>query len=184
VPVLILFVIAVPSLKLLYFLDKAAKPEMTVKITGHQWYWSYEYPDQKIESFDSRPIWEGTAQKQEDIEKSLAEAKQNWLFKTEKPLRLLEVDNRIVLPVNTQVRLNVTAADVIHSWAMPSLGVKRDGVPGKLSEMWVQIDREGTYYGQCSELCGTGHGFMPIVIEAVSKDKFAEWVKTKVTSNK
>ncbi len=179
IPVIILVVIGFPSIKLLYYLDKTPNPEMTLKVTGHQWYWSYEYPDQKIESFDSRPIWDGSKQKAEDIKSMLADASKNWLMDTGKPLRLLEVDNRIVLPINTEVRVDVTAADVLHSWAMPSIGIKKDAVPGRLNETWLLIDHEGLYYGQCSELCGTGHGFMPIVIEAVSKEKFAQWVKTK-----
>lgn len=181
VPVLILIVIAIPSFKLLYYLDKTPNPDMTLKITGHQWYWSYEYPDQKIESFDSRPIWDGSKQEQAQIDKALADAKPSWIYQDRQPLRLLEVDNRIVLPIDTAIRLNVTAADVLHAWAMPALGVKKDAVPGRLNETWVKIEKEGIYYGQCSELCGTGHGFMPIVIEAVSKERFAEWVKTKAT---
>lgn len=179
IPVIILVIIGIPSIKLLYFLDKTPSPELTLKATGHQWYWSYEYPDLKIESFDSRPIWDGTQQKPDDVKSALADAEKGWIYKTQEPLRLLEVDNRIVLPVNTRVRVNTAATDVIHSWAMPSLGLKKDAVPGRLNETWVSIEKEGVYYGQCSELCGTGHGFMPIVIEAVSKEKFAEWVKAK-----
>jgi cytochrome c oxidase subunit II len=182
IPVIILVIIGIPSIQLLYYLEKTPSPEMTLKVTGHQWYWSYEYPDQKIESFDSRPIWDGSKQKQEDIDKMLADARKNWIFQPEKPLRLLEVDNRIVLPVDTSISIDLGAADVLHAWAMPALGVKKDAVPGRLNQTWFQIDHEGTYYGQCSELCGTGHGFMPIVIEAVSKEKFAEWVKTKATA--
>lgn len=181
VPVLILLVMVIPSYKLLYFLDKAKNPEMTLKVTGHQWYWSYEYPDQKIESFDSRPIWDGTGQKQEAIDSALKDASPSWIYNQDKPLRLLEVDNRVVLPVDTEVRVYVTGADVIHSWGIAPLGTKEDANPGKLNETWVKIEKPGLYYGQCSELCGTGHGFMPIVIEAVSKERFAEWVKTKAT---
>jgi cytochrome c oxidase subunit 2 len=180
IPVIILIVITIPSFKLLYYLDKAANPEMTLKVTGHQWYWSYEYPDQKIESFDSRPIWDGTKQAPEAVETALKEAKANWIYDAE-PLRLLEVDNRVVLPVDTEIRIYVTAADVLHSFAQPALGLKEDANPGRLNETWVKIEKPGVYYGQCSELCGTGHGFMPIVIEAVSKERFAEWVKTKAT---
>jgi cytochrome c oxidase subunit 2 len=179
IPVIILVVIGIPSMKLLYYLDKAHNPEMTLKVTGHQWYWSYEYPDQKIESFDSRPIWDGTQQKPEQIQAALREASAAWLVPTPNPLRLLEVDNRIVLPVDTEVRVYITAADVIHSWSEPALGVKLDAVPGKLNETWLKIEKEGVYYGQCSQLCGMAHAYMPIVIEAVSKEKFAEWVKTK-----
>lgn len=183
IPVLILVVIAIPSMQLLYYLDKAPNPEMTLKVTGHQWYWSYEYPDHKIESFDSRPIWDGTKQTPEQIQGLLKDASANWLIPTQKPLRLLEVDNRIVLPVDTEVRIDVTAADVLHAWAMPAIGIKKDAVPGRLNETWLKISREGIYYGQCSELCGTGHGYMPIVIEAVSKEKFAEWVKKKAPAD-
>jgi cytochrome c oxidase subunit 2 len=179
IPVLILIVIAIPSMKLLYFLDKTPNPEMTLKVTGHQWYWSYEYPDQKIESFDSRPIWDGTRQTQEQIDQLMKDASPNWLYKTEKPLRLLEVDNRVVLPVDTEIRIDATSADVIHAWAIPALGLKKDAVPGRLNETWVKIDKEGLYYGQCSEICGTGLAFLPIVVEAVSKEKFAAWVKKK-----
>lgn len=181
IPVLILLVIVIPSFKLLYFLDKAHNPEMTLKVTGHQWYWSYEYPDQKIESFDSRPIWDGSPQKPEAIQSALNDAKKNWIYDSP-PLRLLEVDNRVVLPVDTEIRIYTTGADVIHSWGLPAFGLKEDANPGHLNETWVKIDKPGLYYGQCSELCGTGHGFMPIVIEAVAKDKFAEWVKGKAAS--
>lgn len=179
IPVLILVVVAVPSMQLLFYVDKAPNPEMTLKVTAHQWYWSYELPDQKVESFDSRPIWDGTKQSQEQIASVLKDAAPNWIYPTEKPLRLLEVDNRLVLPVDTQVRVDITSSDVIHSWAMPSLGVRKDAVIGRLNETWLKIDKEGVYYGQCSQICGTGHAFMPIVIEAVSKEKFAEWVKKK-----
>lgn len=178
-PVLILLAVAVPSMQLLYYLDKAPQPELSVKVTGHQWYWSYAYPDQKIDSFDSRPIWDGTPQTANAITQLLDDAKPNWLIPTAKPLRLLEVDNRLVLPIDTQVRIYTTGADVIHSWAIPALGIKKDAVPGHLNETWLKIDREGVYYGQCDQLCGMGHGFMPVVIEAVSKDKFAAWVAKK-----
>jgi cytochrome c oxidase subunit 2 len=179
IPVIILLVIAIPSFKLLYYLDKAKNPEMTLKVTGHQWYWSYEYPDQKIESFDSRPIWDGTKQTSDQIASLLKDAKPNWQYQTEQPLRLLEVDNRVVLPVDTEVRVYVTAADVLHSWAMPSLGVRKDAITGRLNETWLKIEKPGVYYGQCSQICGTGHAFMPIVIEAVDKEKFKEWVAKK-----
>jgi cytochrome c oxidase subunit 2 len=181
IPVIILIVITIPSFQLLYYLNKAANPEMTLKVTGHQWYWSYEYPDQKIESFDSRPIWDGTKQEPAAIETALKEAKANWIYNEAEPLRLLEVDNRVVLPVDTEVRIYVTAADVLHSFGMSSFGLKEDANPGRLNETWVKIEKPGLYYGQCSELCGTGHGFMPIVVEAVSKEKFAAWVKTKAS---
>lgn len=179
IPVLILVIIGIPSMKLLYYVDKTPNPEMTLKATAHQWYWSYELPDQKVESFDSRPIWDGTKQTQEQIDAALKDASPNWIHKSEQPLRLLEVDNRLVLPVGTQVRVYTTSTDVIHSFAMPSLGVRKDSVPGRLNETWLMIEKEGVYYGQCSQICGTGHAFMPIVIEAVSKEKFAQWVAKK-----
>lgn len=161
-PVLILLIIAIPSFKLLYFMDRTQEAEMTLKITGRQWYWDYEYPDQEGIAFSSYMI------PNEEIQPG--------------QLRLLEVDERIVLPVGTNIRLLMTAGDVIHSWAVPSLGIKTDAIPGRLNESWVRIDREGVYYGQCSEICGTGHAFMPIAVEAVSKERFAEWVAGKQTA--
>jgi cytochrome c oxidase subunit II len=178
IPVLILVVVAIPSMQLLYYVDKTPNPEMTLKVTAHQWYWSYELPDQKVESFDSRPVWDGTKQEQAQIDAALKEASANWIYPST-PLRLLEVDNRLVLPVDTQVRVDVTSTDVIHSFAMPSLGVRKDAVIGRLNETWLKIEKEGVYYGQCSQICGTGHAYMPIVIEAVSKEKFAAWVAKK-----
>ena len=156
VPVIILAIIAVPSFLLLYFMDRAQNPEMTIKAIGHQWYWSYEYPDHGDFTFDSVMIPDDELK--------------------EGQLRLLETDNRVVLPVETDVRVLVTASDVIHAWAVPALVTKIDAVPGRINETWVRIEREGTYYGQCSELCGVNHGFMPIAIEAVSKAAFADWV--------
>lgn len=164
-PVMILVAIAVPSLRLLYFMDATHldasqdKTAMTLKVVGYQWYWGYEYPDYKIEPYDSNIVAD------EDIKPG--------------QLRLLEVDNHVVIPVDTNIRVQVTAADVIHSWAMPSFGIKTDAVPGRLNETWMRVTKPGTYYGQCSELCGVKHGFMPIVIEAVSKDKFEKWVISK-----
>ncbi|UEM21579.1 cytochrome c oxidase subunit II [Skermanella mucosa] len=155
-PVVILVVIAVPSFKVLYFMDKAENAEMTLKVIGHQWYWEYQYPDHEDLTFSSYMIPD------EDIQPGQR--------------RLLEVDNRIVLPVDTNIRIIVTAGDVLHSWAMPSLGIKKDAIPGRLNETWARIDREGVYYGQCSEICGTNHGYMPIAIEAVSKERFAQWL--------
>lgn len=157
-PVLILIVIAVPSLKLLFFMDKAKNPEMTLKITGHQWYWSYEYPDNGGFTFDANLVQD----------------------KDLKPgqLRLLETDNRVVLPADTEIRVLVTAEDVIHDWAVPSFGIKTDAVPGRINETWIKVDSQyiGTYYGQCSELCGINHGFMPIAVNIVSKQDFQRWV--------
>lgn len=159
VPIMILVVIAIPSLKLLYFSAKAADPEMTLKVTGHQWYWSYNYPDNGGFGFDSIPIAD------DEIDASKGQ------------VRLLSVDNPVVLPVGTTIQVLVGSDDVIHDWAVPSLGLKKDATPGRVNETWVRIDREGTYYGMCSELCGVNHYFMPIEIHAVSKEDFAKWVE-------
>jgi cytochrome c oxidase subunit 2 len=159
IPVIILVVIAIPSFKLLYKADRTSDPEMTLKVTGNQWYWNYEYPDNGDISFDSN-LLEG---------KDLPEGAP----------RLLETDNKVVLPIDTNIRILVTASDVLHNWAMPAFGIKIDTVPGRLRETWVRITKEGTYYGQCSELCGVRHAYMPIQVEAVSKEKFQAWVATK-----
>ena len=159
VPAIILVVIAVPSFKLLYFDDVVPKADMTLKAIGHQWYWSYEYPDQGKISFDANVI------PPDEIKPG--------------QIRLLSTDNPVVVPVNTTIRVLITATDVIHSWAVPSFGVKTDAVPGRLNHAWFRAEKVGTYYGQCSELCGVNHGFMPIEVKVVSKQKFAEWVKSK-----
>jgi cytochrome c oxidase subunit 2 len=156
-PVLILVIIAVPSFKLLYFMDRTDKPELTLKITGHQWYWSYQYQDHGDFRFESLMIPTDQLQPGQ--------------------LRLLEVDNQVVVPVGTNIRLLLTSADVLHAWAVPAFGVKMDTVPGRLNETWMRIERPGTYYGQCSELCGVNHGFMPIAVRAVSKEEFQVWVE-------
>lgn len=164
IPVVILLIIAVPSFKLIFYADKAVNPDLTLKVTGHMWYWSYEYPDHSV-SFDSTIIADA------DLKPG--------------QMRLLEVDNQIILPVKTTVRLLFTAADVIHSWTVPSFGVKKDCVPGRLNEAWIYVEREGTYYGQCSEICGMKHGFMPIAVKVVSKEEFQKWLeatKTKAAS--
>ncbi|NQU71751.1 MAG: cytochrome c oxidase subunit II [Rhodospirillales bacterium] len=157
IPVLILIAILKPSLNLLYLSDVVPKADMTVKAIGHQWYWSYEYPDHGKISYDSVMI----------ADKDLKPGQ----------IRLLEVDNRIVVPVNKTVRVIVTADDVIHAWAVPAFGVKIDAVPGRLNETWFRAEREGIYYGQCSELCGVNHGFMPIRVDVVSERAFANWVR-------
>ena len=157
VPVIILLIIAVPSFRLLYYTDRVEDADMTLKAIGHQWYWSYEYPDHGDFTFDAIMLEE------DELE--------------EGQLRLLETDTAVVLPTGAKIRLLTTADDVIHSWAVPALGVKMDSVPGRVNETWFQINREGTYYGQCSELCGTLHGFMPIMIEAVSQEAFDAWVE-------
>lgn len=158
VPIIILVVIAVPSFKLLFFMDKHENPDMTLKVIGKQWYWSYEYPDHGNFKFDSQMIAEAD-------------------LKPGQP-RLLSVDNVIVLPVDTNIRILQTADDVIHNWAMPAFGLKLDSVPGRTNENWVRITRTGDFYGQCSELCGVGHAFMPIHVKAVSKTDYAAWVAT------
>lgn len=157
VPVLILVVVAVPSFKLLYYSDVVPAPDLTIKATGHQWYWEYEYPDNGDFSFVSNIVDDADLQPGQ--------------------LRLLTTDNVVVVPVGKNVRLQVTAGDVIHSWAVPSFGVKIDAVPGRLNEAWFNVKEPGTYYGQCSELCGTMHGFMPIMVKAVPQDEYDAWVK-------
>ncbi len=161
IPIIILVIIAVPSFKLLYLEKVVPQAEMTIKAIGRQWYWTYQYPDHGDFEFDAIML--------EDDELEPGQ------------LRLLETDNRIVLPVDTNIRVLVTADDVIHSWAVPAFGIKMDAIPGRLNETWVRIEREGVYYGQCSEFCGIRHGYMPIAIDAVSKLAFADWVeKAKV----
>lgn len=156
IPIIILVVIAVPSFKLLYFADKIEKADMTLKVTGNQWFWSYTYPDQGDIQFDSIIV------AAEDL-------------KPGQP-RLLTVDNKVVLPVDTNIRLLFTTNDVIHNWAVPAFGLKLDASPGRINESWMRITSEGDYYGMCSELCGVNHAFMPVHVQAVSKAKFAEWV--------
>ena len=161
VPVLILVLMAIPSFKLLYKGDVVPEAHMTIKAIGHQWYWSYEYPDHGNFTYDA---W--LVQDEEDLED------QSRLF-----TRLLTTDTRVVVPVGKIIRVQVTSTDVIHAWAVPSLGVKKDSVPGRLNETWFIADREGIFYGQCSELCGLNHGFMPIEVHAVSEEKFLEWIE-------
>jgi cytochrome c oxidase subunit 2 len=156
IPVLILVVIAIPSFKLLYLGDRTPNPEMTLKVTGHQWYWSYEYPDSGDLKFDSYMVAEN------DIKPGMR--------------RLLEVDNKVVVPVGTNVRILVAGTDVIHSFFIPSLGVQIYAMPGRLNEAWVNVDRPGVYYGQCNQICGVNHAYMPIAVEALSKPDFAKWV--------
>lgn len=155
IPVIILTIIAFPSIKILHFMEKRFDPELTLKVVGHQWYWEYEYPDHDF-SFDSYII------KDEDLKPG--------------QLRLFEVDNRVIVPIETNVKVLLTSYDVIHSWAVPSLGLKTDAVPGRITETWFRITKPGIYYGQCSEICGVGHGFMPIAVQAVSKPEFEQWL--------
>lgn len=155
VPVIILLVIFVPSMRFLYFQDTAQDADLTLRAIGHQWYWSYEYPEQGFE-YTSLMVEE------EDLEKG------------EK--RLLETDTDVVVPVGATVRLQTTSTDVIHSWAVPAFFVKLDAVPGRLNETWFKATETGTFYGQCSELCGIRHGFMPIEVRVVSQEEYKEWV--------
>lgn len=155
VPVLILVTIAVPSFRLLFYQLDVPKPDVTVKATGKQWFWSYSYPDQKFE-FDSLMV-------------------QTKDLKPGQP-RLLSVDNEMVVPVNKVVKVLTTGADVIHSWAIPAFGVKIDAVPGRINETWFKAEHEGVYYGQCSELCGRDHAFMPIVVRVVSEKDYTAWL--------
>lgn len=158
VPVLILLVIAAFSFPLLYYMNLEEETEMTVVARGYQWYWGYEYPDQQIGEFTSFMVPD------EEVDAAAGQ------------LRLLSVDNPVVLPVDTNIEILVTAGDVLHSFAVPAFGIKTDAVPGRMNRTWVRIEEEGTYYGQCSELCGTGHAFMPIEILAVSREAFDAWV--------
>jgi cytochrome c oxidase subunit II len=164
VPVLILVWIAVPSFRLLANQYSPPKADITIKATGHQWYWEYEYPDQGGFSFDSVMLTEAESAKRGSP-------------------NLLDVDNRIVLPVGATVRVLTTAADVIHAFAMPSFWVQMDAVPGRINETWFKVERPGVYYGQCFQLCGTKHGFMPIAVEVVSKERFAQWVADRQKEN-
>lgn len=164
VPSLILVVVALPSFALLYSIDEIIDPALTIKVIGYQWYWGYEYNDFETQlgtvKFDSYMVPED-----------------ELLVGT---LRLLEVDNRVVLPLNTHIRVLVTAADVLHSWAIPSLGVKLDACPGRLNQTSLFIHRKGVFFGQCSEICGSGHSNMPIAVEAVEANKFLLWLNDKI----
>ena len=157
IPIVILMVIAVPSFKLLFLQLNVPPADLTVKATGKQWYWSYSYPDNGQFEFDSLMLKEGE--------------------RKEGQPRLLAVDNEMVVPVNKTVRVITTGSDVIHSFAVPSFGIKIDAVPGRINETWFTATREGVYYGQCSELCGKDHAFMPIAVRAVSEQAFSAWVE-------
>lgn len=164
VPILILVAIAIPSFRLLYFEDRTKDPDMTVKVTAHQWYWEYTYPDQNGLDIDSRMI---------PVDKLKAGQ-----------LRLLSVDNPLVVPVNKNIRILETSSDVIHSFFIPSLGVQRYAIPGRTIETWTRVEKPGVYYGECNQICGTGHSDMPIEVRAVSGQDFEAWVKkTKEEQN-
>nr|AAF98064.1 cytochrome c oxidase II [Troides helena]ACF10349.1 cytochrome c oxidase subunit II [Troides aeacus] len=156
IPAITLIFIALPSLRLLYLLDEINNPLITLKSIGHQWYWSYEYSDFNNVEFDSYMI--------------------NYDKETINNFRLLDVDNRIVLPMNNQIRILITATDVIHSWTIPSLGIKIDANPGRLNQGNLFINRPGIFFGQCSEICGANHSFMPIMIESVNIKNFINWI--------
>ncbi len=160
IPVLILVVIAIPSFRLVYFEDRvpAEHADMTVKVTGHQWYWQYTYPDAKGLHFDSYMVHD------EDLKAD------------QKGLRHLAVDNQLVLPAGKNIRILTTSDDVIHSFFIPSLGVQRYAIPGRTIETWVRVDQPGDYYGECNQICGTNHSVMPISIHAVTPDDFAAWL--------
>nr|YP_138269.1 cytochrome c oxidase subunit II [Hyla chinensis]AAT07863.1 cytochrome c oxidase subunit II [Hyla chinensis] len=161
-PAIILIVIALPSLRILYLMDEMSNPDITIKAIGHQWYWSYEYSDFANLNFDSYMI------PTQDL--SLGQ------------FRLLEVDNRMITPVGMATRTLITADDVLHSWAVPSLGVKTDAIPGRLSEASFLVSRPGVYYGQCSEICGANHSFMPIVVESLPIKEFLDWSSASETA--
>nr|YP_010692498.1 cytochrome c oxidase subunit II [Dercas lycorias]WBV74651.1 cytochrome c oxidase subunit II [Dercas lycorias] len=154
IPAITLIFIALPSLRLLYLLDELNNPLITLKSIGHQWYWSYEYSDFNNIEFDSYMINNNNLNN----------------------FRLLDVDNRIILPMNNQIRILVTATDVIHSWTIPTLGIKVDANPGRLNQTNFFMNRPGIFFGQCSEICGANHSFMPIVIESISMNKFIYWI--------
>nr|WOR81150.1 cytochrome c oxidase subunit II [Micraspides sp.] len=159
-PAIILIFIALPSLRLLYLLDEINSPLITLKAVGHQWYWSYEYSDFLNLEFDSymTPILDS-----------------NYMN-----FRLLDVDNRTILPMNSQIRVLISATDVIHAWTIPSLGIKADAIPGRLNQVGFLINRTGLFFGQCSEICGANHSFMPIVIETVPVNSFLTWVSSNL----
>jgi cytochrome c oxidase subunit 2 len=157
IPIMILIGIAIPSFRLLYYADRTTEADMTLKIIGNQWYWTYEYPDHGNFTFDANLVRDA------DLKPGQK--------------RLMTTDNPVVLPVGRKVRLLMTASDVLHAWAVSPLGVRLDNVPGRTNETWVEIDKPGTYYGFCSELCGAGHAYMPIMVKAVPPAEFDQWVE-------
>jgi cytochrome c oxidase subunit 2 len=157
-PAVTLLFLALPSLRLLYLTDELRQPSVRVKAIGHQWYWRYEYSDFPAVEFDSYIIPTDSLKPGE--------------------FRLLEVDNRIVVPIQLEIRLLVTAADVIHSWTIPALGIKLDGIPGRLNQLGFTVRRPGVFYGQCSEICGANHTFIPIALEAVDAQSFIDWTNS------
>src|SRR5271155_2021356 len=156
IPVLILVMIAIPSFKLMYYMDRVPNPDMTIKVTGHQWYWSYEYPDQKGLAFDSNIIQQAALKPGQK--------------------RLLDVDNPLVVPVDANIQVLITSTDVIHSWFIPSFGVQEYAMIGRINHSWFNVERPGVYYGECNQICGVNHAFMPIKIVALPKDAFQRWL--------
>ena len=157
IPILILVIIAIPSFRLIYFLDRTPDPDMTIKVTGHQWYWEYTYPDQGNFAIESRYIPD------EDLKPG--------------QLRLLEVDNQLVIPAGKKIRVLTNSADVIHSFFIPSLGAQRYAIPGRAIEMWIEADKPGVYYGECNQICGNAHSRMPIAVHAVTPAEFKVWAE-------
>lgn len=180
IPCLIVLAIAWVSFPLLYDIDRMPAPDLTLKVTGQRWYWSYEYPDRKI-AFDSQPIWGGSYVSDSDAAAAMKDASTHWLIK-DTPERLLEVDNRVVLPVGKVIRVQIIGADVLHSWFIPSLGINRMAVVGRMNEVWFKIDQPGIYRGQCSMICGANHAYMPVVIEGVPQDQFEAWAAAHKTA--
>lgn len=168
IPSFILILIAIPSFALLYAMDEVIAPSITLKVIGHQWYWSYEYTDHFLNLLGNTLTFDSFMIPEDELEKG--------------ELRLLYVDNFVVLPINTHIRIIITSADVLHSWAIPSLGIKMDAVPGRLNQVSTFIKRIGIYFGQCSEICGLYHGYMPIVIEALPMPSFINWAFAKGNS--
>ncbi|HCR85905.1 MAG TPA: cytochrome c oxidase subunit II [Alphaproteobacteria bacterium] len=169
VPIMILVAIIIPSWRLINYMHKHPDPEITIKAIGYQWYWGYEYVDGlgKGINFESYMKLEKAPEGQEALQLQEGEP------------RLLATDNKVVVPVNTPIRVLTTAADVIHAWAVPAFGVKKDAMPGRINETWFKATKQGTFYGQCSELCGSKHAFMPIEVKVVSKKEYKKWVKEK-----
>nr|UGN61357.1 cytochrome c oxidase subunit II [Typhlocybinae gen. 1 sp. 1 BY-2021a] len=157
-PAIMLIFIALPSLKILYMLEETNKPSITIKTIGHQWYWSYEYSDFKMIEFDSYMKPTNTMEKNE--------------------FRLMETDNKIVIPYNNNTRMLITSSDVIHSWTIPTLGVKADASPGRMNQVNILMNRPGIFFGQCSEICGANHSFMPIMMESINMTSFIKWIKS------
>jgi cytochrome c oxidase subunit 2 len=170
IPIIILVGIAIPSFRLLYFMDRTKEAGLTLKVTAHQWYWTYEYPDLNLEPIDSYMIKEDEWNKFSDEEKRI------------RP-RLLAVDNPVVVPAGVNVRVLVTSTDVMHAWTVPAFGIKQDAIIGRINETWFNVTKAGLYYGQCSQICGKDHAYMPIAVRAVTKEEFDKWVASKKAAN-